>query len=567
MTTWCTVYAQESRVSEEMAIMVAKNYMRIHLPEYNRNGYINTLINENGDPILYEYITDSISLLMSGNKNCLPILCRQKFNGSMLTDTNILPEGLKLLIKDYIDQIKYCYSNQLYDNLKAQEWEELSVDTLSEPLRIIWVVHPMLSTQWGQSESNCGYDQYAYNYYIRPDTVHGCEHCLVGCGAVAMAQVMKFWQHPLIRNDILQFDWCNMTNKLSVVGYNYETYRNAVAYLMLECASSMPTSYGCTATGSHTSDIRNALISFGYSSDAFYEVRGNNTLTWISKVKESLDNGYPVIYGGGTQFGVRHTFVCDGYSRDGLFHFNWGSVHVDPGECTLDNIAPTNNLNFSRNQEAIFMIHPVGQQDICNINICLEGYYYVNASLLNTYCPYEITPRTTTTLTSASISSPSSWRTIPVGVSAVYQAHQEVILRDGFEAQYGSEFEAKIEPCEQCEEMRGIIASQNDTREAVDNWDGLGHGDTVSYTMAAPQFKEEVDLFPNPTDGELTMTTNGMAEAVLIHDVTGRPVGGWRFEALTDTEVVLDVSNLRPGPYLLTVVTSYGIRTARFLRR
>lgn len=75
------------------------------------------------------------------------------------------------------------------------------------------------------------------------------------------------------------------------------------------------------------------------------------------------------------------------------------------------------------------------------------------------------------------------------------------------------------------------------------------------------------NLFPNPTDGPLTMATDGMAEAVFIHDFVGRPVGGWHLDALTESFVTLDVSALRPGAYLLTVTTSTGTRTARFVCR
>lgn len=57
-----------------------------------------------------------------------------------------------------------------------------------------------------------------------------------------------------------------------------------------------------------------------------------------------------------------------------------------------------------------------------------------------------------------------------------------------------------------------------------------------------------------------------MAESVIVFDLLGHPVGGWHLETLMETAVVLDVSPLRPGPYLLTVTTFVGSRTVRFLR-
>ena len=63
------------------------------------------------------------------------------------------------------------------------------------------------------------------------------------------------------------------------------------------------------------------------------------------------------------------------------------------------------------------------------------------------------------------------------------------------------------------------------------------------------------------------MSTDDMAESVFVYDMMGHIVGGRHLDALTETSVTLDVSALRSGPYLLTVTTSSGLCTARFLRR
>ncbi len=60
---------------------------------------------------------------------------------------------------------------------------------------------------------------------------------------------------------------------------------------------------------------------------------------------------------------------------------------------------------------------------------------------------------------------------------------------------------------------------------------------------------------PTPTDGPLTLATDGMAQAVLVYTLGGNPVGGWR------------IVTLAPGTYLLSVATLAGTRTAKFIRR
>lgn len=202
------------------------------------------------------------------------------------------------------------------------------------------------------------------------------------------------------------------------------------------------------------------------------------------------------------------------------------------------------------------------------MDLNLESFYLLYPSLLNEHAPEEIVPQTMTTLTSASASSPQSWRTIPAGATAVYQAHEEVILQDGFEAEAGCEFEARIEPCAMCEEagnnMQGAnlpegMASVGDQPDTT--------GGTVAYAVGQPQELPSDALFPNPTDGPLTMSTDGMAQAVLVYTLSGNPVGGWRIVALTETSLSLDVSALAPGAYLLSVATPTGTQAAKFIRR
>ena len=168
-----------------------------------------------------------------------------------------------------------------------------------------------------------------------------------------------------------------------------------------------------------------------------------------------------------------------------------------------------------------------------------------------------------TTLTSASATSDASWRTIPTGATAVYQAHKEIILQDGFEAQLGCEFEARIEPCEQCDEMRGEHSFENDD---IADSDSYGNDETPLYSTGGKPQPVDPDLFPNPTDGPLTMYTDGEAQQVFVYTLDGRPVGGWKLTALGDDFVTLDVSPLRHGSYILSIVTATATRTVRFIR-
>ena len=64
--------------------------------------------------------------------------------------------------------------------------------------------------------------------------------------------------------------------------------------------------------------------------------------------------------------------------------------------------------------------------------------------------------------------------------------------------------------------------------------------------------------YPNPTDGKVTVSTDSEVEAIVIYTLDGRPVGGWKFISLSDSQATLDVSSLADGIYLLTVRTKNG---------
>ena len=350
--------------------------------------------------------------------------------------------------------------------------------------------------------------------------------------------------------------------------YRSEVCRNAIAKFLFNCANDIHTSFGCLSSTSYMDNIYYALVEeYGYN--AYPPVRrGSDDIAWIGRIKSDIDNGEPVIYrGADTHNQNGHFFILDGYDSDGRFHINWGwGNSFQNFYVHLGNFAPGSS-NYNYFHWAIFKLSAPSFGEYCHQELYLSDFYssyYANGSSGQAYA---IIPQTMTRLISASSSSPSSWRTIPANTTAIYQAHKEIILEDGFEAQAGCEFEARIESCARCGNNR-YDATDGEERP-IDNVGEFSFDMTVDTTYVVGSSEESIitDLFPNPTDGPLTMATDGMAEAVFIHDFVGRPVGGWHLDALTESFVTLDVSALRPGAYLLTVTTSTGTRTARFVRR
>lgn len=563
------IYAQNRGVTQVEAVNAAQKWVEIHYPNYNElQTTSNILTDQNNQPLLYEVVFDSITLLLSGNKNAIPILgVIHSSSGGIISgfQNNTLPCGLMSLMNDYVMQMKPFYEDNA-DNACSvnEEWSRLlSRENIEIPLRYS-EVGPLLSTVWGQSWSNDWIDTNAYNYYLEAHPSWFCTHYPAGCVAVAMGQVMYYWKTPLLSKELpKQFDWCNMTSKLDYNSSTYETNRNAIAYLLQRCGISVDMDYGCGGSYASLSNGRDAMVDdFHYSEDARFYWRNDMPNEWITKLKNHIDWGFPVIYRGEDRYENGHAFVCDGYNSEGLFHFNWG--WADDG---LNGYYSINQLNpdtflFKYRHAAIFYIHPEEETSLCDITLDLGDFYRLNHLLtFMLYQPYEITPQTMTKLISASASTSVLWRTIPDGATATYQAHEEVHLRDGFTVERGADFTARIVPCSNCDNRE---TESPETTETPDNAAPL---ETASgHPLPATDYQPTAtDLYPNPTDGEVTVGVDGEVQSIIIYNMMGRPVGGWNIRSLASDQIVLDVSPLPAGTYILRVQTPMGTSAKRLV--
>ena len=536
------------------------------LVDSGRNMTVFYKTNINGDTLLYEVVVDSSTVLLSGSKACIPVLGIYKTPHTPLIEMyDNLPCNIKDFIGNYLIQIETCFNNDTITLFNNNNWNRL-INGEQEIRDRNSSVEPLVKTLWDQSGCNIGNDV-GYEYYTPPDIEHGCNHCLVGCGAVAMGQVMNYWQYPVLNSkQNIQFDWCSMSEKLNTYDPLFEQNRDAVARLLADCGKVIGTIYGCNSSESNLLATLNGLIGFyGYCSSAchvkknHYDILGPTA--WMELLKDQLDNGYPMIYRGEGTGG--HAFVCDGYNQDDEFHFNWGWAGSYDGFFQINDLTPGNN-NYSSRQEAIIKLYPTSSIDICNTTLQLNDFYnsfyqeYPNSSL----SPIDVTPLTMMTLTSASATSSSSWRTIPDGATATYQAHEEVHLRDGFTVERGADFTARIVPCPNCEENRE--AGSPETASAPSNT--VPPETAIAHTQSTTDYQPPTtDLYPNPTSGEVTVGVDGEVQSIIIYTPMGLPVGGWRLLSIAPDRVTLDLSPLPAGTYILHIQTPVGVSTKRLV--
>ncbi len=486
---YCT-FAQQQQVSIPVVKKVAVNTlsMKSTLLGVSEKSEIDTVwkkYDNNGNLLLIEVVfSNSAAVLLSGTTAHEPVLGYYKnTSGKSIFDTlnSEIPDGLRLMLQSYCETIKACYLGRIIDSTAPTKWQSLQKAPAKNASKANAIVGPLLKTAWGQSKSYYGLgandhnyigDCDAYNYYVtetntsKGNKVCDCNSygkCPIGCGGVAMGQVMNYWKHPAyIPNRQKQFDWCNMPDTLlyayelsatnTVYNPNYEKERNAIAHLLYECATAANVNFcisGKCASYTSPGNVRRALEDFGYSQDASLKLSSSYILpVWKVMLKADLDRGWPVIYISLAAIENAHIWVCDGYDTDDKFHFNWGWGGSWDGYYPVNGVGSIgsgeNESNYNVSQQAIFGIRPAEQQDYCNLSFPLWLHYILGGTHQNT-------PKTFMMLESAPITYPPAWRTIKTGANVIYEAHKSIKLNPGFKVEPGASFKTKINPCKGCD--------------------------------------------------------------------------------------------------------------------
>ena len=246
-----------------------------------------------------------------------------------------IPPQLKWWIEQYGRQIAYARESGISKYVPSTRADRKPVS-------------PLIKTKWNQS-----------NPFNEMCPVINGKRTVTGCVATAMAQVMKFWNYPdqgtgsatisveesgesfSMSFSEQKFDWGNMLDVYnSVNGYN-DTQANAVAYLMKACGYACDMQYGVGESGASSINAAHALITnFKYNSNLQYWDRNYfSAEAWGDMIYEEVASGRPVLYGGSSPT-AGHEFVCDGYSSEGFFHFNWGWGGISDGYFLLDALNP-----------------------------------------------------------------------------------------------------------------------------------------------------------------------------------------------------------------------------------
>lgn len=301
--------------------------------------------------------------------------------------TTQMPENMKAWLDEIDRQVK----------LAALGVRPASVD------RTGWTaIAPMLTCKWNQDSP--------YNNLC--PTI-GTTRCYTGCVATGVAQVMYYHKWPAKGTGTVSYDWeytqngstktKTLTANLANSTYNWsamtDTYnsssssasKSAVALLMKDVGYACKMGYGTDGSGTSEFYAAQALAeNFSYNTGITLCLRDYfTTAEWEKKVYDELVAKRPVIYCG-SNFTGGHCFVCDGYSSDGYFHFNWGWGGASDGYFLLSVLDPdvqgiggsSGSYNYGQS-----IMTGVDKNTVSTGNepvICADSIYTVTTSAYNT---------------------------------------------------------------------------------------------------------------------------------------------------------------------------------------
>lgn len=317
-------------------------------------------------------------------------------------DPEKVPVQLQDYLQDFVARIQYGMENQIVANeFTARQWALVRTTGQLNENKDTQAVAPLLTSKWHQG---CLYNS------LCPTGQGPCEHFEAGCVAVAMGQIMHYWNYPAtgwgshsynnsgatLSADFgnTQYDWDHMPDSLT--DNSSEAEIEAIATLLYHCGVSVDMKYKANGSTAKSADVPNAMIRyFDYSRRIHREKKSDySDEEWVSMLKNELDQQRPLLYSGSSS-NVGHAFVCDGYDADGLFHFNWGWGVAD-GYFAMGNLNPL-GYDFNATNYAILDIFP--QYEPC---IVTATTFPSNAGTIEGTGEYHIGDFCTVTATPAS---------------------------------------------------------------------------------------------------------------------------------------------------------------------
>ena len=333
--------------------------------------------------------TDKGYVIVAGDDRAREILA---YGDGQLDNLNDLPEAMQLFLNMYQKQMEYL---QAHPGLKVQKG--IYRGGVS--------VGPLLTTAWNQGKP--------YNMKTPKKGSGQDPYCKVGCSAVALAQVMKYWEYPTTSPALdgytcptsgyvidplpeYTFDWEHMRNSYpsssSGIDQLPQTDIDAISWFMRYVGQAETMDYGLDKSGAEREEIMQALGIFGYRDAHVIEKIDFQTdevnytdEQWGELIQSELIAGRPLIYcafdmsSDSTAIGG-HAFNVDGYDADNdMYHVNFGMSAEKNTYYALNGFTLDNGMT-------VYDFYPILFADVQDPSLTTDPRIYTSTNALNLEC-------------------------------------------------------------------------------------------------------------------------------------------------------------------------------------
>lgn len=365
MFTYMNARAQPVPLND--AKRAAVNFYIERMPDSDAHAYHDIKITRefrhlrNDTTVYYVFnLIPSGFVIVSAERSVRPII-GYSFSGSFTEEEQ--PCNFRSWLGHYEIQLMYMIRTQSdATGVAGMEWDHLLTADPEGLSRFRGrAVPPLLVSTWNQD--------YPYNYMCPADQAGPHGHCLAGCVATAMGQLMYYYRWPVTGTGSYSYihpDYGEISADFDSTTYHWEEMTNApsirneaIAELLFHMGVSVDMDYGPFSSGMWNHKAAYSFKTyFKYAQETQYVFRDSTSMDWDSLVVEHLNRAMPCYYAGWEDYTYTsgHAFIVDGYQGD-YFHMNWGWGGSQDGYFLLDNLTP-GGYNFNYAQELIIHCHP-----------------------------------------------------------------------------------------------------------------------------------------------------------------------------------------------------------------
>lgn len=218
---------------------------------------------------------------------------------------------------------------------ETEEWLELHPEAAEAQQQAlartadVTPIDPLMTCMWDQD----------YPFNEQCPTMGG-QHCVTGCMATAISQVLYTLQFPVTPQGSVSYNSggtpikINFSNQTYDFGLMYDRYtRNTltpaqideVAKLNYHVGAACLMQYGLAGSGAIAqTGIKGLIDNFGCTEASMLDRHNYSLDEWNDILINELEGGRPVVMMAQTANNEGHAFVLDGINDKGFYHTNWG---------------------------------------------------------------------------------------------------------------------------------------------------------------------------------------------------------------------------------------------------